>query len=256
MSDNAISLYQSSEITVFRPPEEVLAEAQRAAKALKDVVVQTKAAVKLGQSEHLKVEAWQTLGHFYGLTARVRETRFCDYGGVQGWEAVADLYCTKSGALVSTADAMCLNDEEKWSTRTKYEWQNGPNGRERVKVGDERVPMFQLRSMAQTRAISKVHSNVLKWVVVLAGYNPTPAEEMDDSTDDKPARPMPQRKAGISEAQWKRLFAIGCDAVGKDELVRWLTENGVDPDKKGADIGREKYDSLVAALEQTKGGTK
>src|SRR5262249_27437128 len=39
-------------------------------------------------------------------------------------------------------------------------------------------PLFQLRSMAQTRACAKAMRNVLAWVVVLAGYAPTPAEEM------------------------------------------------------------------------------
>lgn len=38
--------------------------------------------------------------------------------------------------------------------------------------------MFQLRSMAQTRACAKALRNVLAWVVMLAGYKTTPAEEM------------------------------------------------------------------------------
>jgi hypothetical protein len=69
---------------------------------------------------------------------------------------------------------MCLNDEERWSTRPKYEWQDG----KRIRMGEEIVPLFQLRSMAQTRACAKALRNVFAWVVVLAGYKPTPAEEM------------------------------------------------------------------------------
>jgi len=51
-----------------------------------------------------------------------------------------------------------------------------------VKVGDEVVPWFQLASMAQTRAGAKALRNRLAWVVVLAGYKPTPAEEMTEGT--------------------------------------------------------------------------
>lgn len=248
MGDGTVQLYDHGGVNLFRSPEEVLAEAQRAARALKDVVVQTKAAIKLGNSEHLKVEAWQTLGHFYGLTARVRETRYVEFGGVQGWEAIAELVST-DGRIVSSADAMCLNDEERWSTRAKYEYQNG----QKVKVGDERVPLFQLRSMAQTRAISKVHSNALKWVVVLAGYNPTPAEEVEDGvTEDKPKRSMPQKKTGgISEGHWKRLWAIASGRnMTPQEIADWLKENGHDAAQKGADIPLVKYEAIIKALEE------
>jgi hypothetical protein len=50
-----------------------------------------------------------------------------------------------------------MDDESKWSDK----------------------PLYQLRSMAQTRAQAKALRGVLAWVAVLAGYNPTPAEEMD-----------------------------------------------------------------------------
>ena len=37
---------------------------------------------------------------------------------------------------------------------------------------------FQIASMAQTRAVSKAFRLALSWVMTLAGYEPTPAEEM------------------------------------------------------------------------------
>jgi hypothetical protein len=112
--------------------------------------------------------------------------------------------------IVSRAEAMCLNDEPKWSARPKYEWhyvkksggtcaddpgrdeiiwekqagaaKSRPK-KERVLVGNEAVPLFQLRSMAQTRACAKAMRNALAWVVVLAGFKPTPAEELDSVID-------------------------------------------------------------------------
>src|SRR5262249_45371859 len=70
---------------------------------------------------------------------------------------------------------------------------------ERVQVGVVRVPLFQLASMSQTRASSKVLSMVLKFVPVLAGFKPVPAEEItgndgefthdnQQKTSDRPTR--------------------------------------------------------------------
>jgi len=48
-------------------------------------------------------------------------------------------------------------------------------------------PEFQLMSMAQTRAAGKVLRLLLGWIVTLAGYEPTPAEEMviEDPAPDR-----------------------------------------------------------------------
>jgi hypothetical protein len=66
------------------------------------------------------------------------------------------------------------------------------------------VPLYQLASMAQTRANAKVMRNVLSWVAVLAGYKPTPAEEMQDATtvDAEVVAPKREAKArGVSKAK-------------------------------------------------------
>ena len=183
-----IELYQGgNELSISRPPDVVLEEARRAAVALKGVIEKTNAVVVLGTSRHLKSEAWQTLGHFYGLAARTPDdkTRFVQYGDVRGFEATAELWNIAAQTMVSEATAMCLNDEEKWSKRTKYEWRGPKENRHRVAVGTEDVPLFQLRSMAQTRTVSRVHANALKWVVVLGGWSPTPAEEIEGQNDQE-----------------------------------------------------------------------
>jgi len=300
----ALELYEgnASALSMSRSPEIILDEAGKAAKALKDVVVKTKAAIMLGTSEHLKCEAWQTLGHFYGLTGRIKETRFVEFGGVVGFQAFAELVHVKTGAVVSTAESMCLNDEDKWSSRPKYQWvyvkrsggtstedpgkdeivwEDNPKQpgkkipkKQRVQLGDERVPLFQLMSMAQTRALSKVHSNALRWVVVLAGYNPTPAEEVDgqntidDSSDNgansQPPPPTPQRKSqsqangqsapsnpgpgAISEKQMSRLWAIGFDKkLSKEKIQEIIGAFGF---KHASEVTKAAYDRVVAAIEK------
>lgn len=148
-------------------PEEVLACAQRAAAALERVVAGKSRKVVLNGEQYLEFEDWQTVGRFYGVTAEVVWARFVQCGSAQGFEARAVVHALTSGEVLSAAEAVCLSDEPMWSPR----------------------PLYQLKSMAQTRACAKALRNVLAWVVVLAGYRPTPAEEMSDGAQLAAAQP-------------------------------------------------------------------
>jgi hypothetical protein len=201
--DAQIVRYQPAEsLAVVREPEQVLADAQKAAAALMKVVNSKKKQIAFNGETYLESGDWQTVAKFYGVTAKIESTKYVTYGEASGFEAAAvALDC--NGRAVSRGEAMCLNDEENWGMRPRYEWQdvldangnkiwepnpnklgkNRPKSR-RVKIGEEPTPLFQLRSMAQTRACGKALSNLFKWVVVLAGYKPTPAEEMIGKTDE------------------------------------------------------------------------
>jgi hypothetical protein len=176
---------QVTELAVRREPVQVLAEAHKAALALKDVIERKPKKVMFNGEQYLEFEDWQTIGRFYGITAKPTQTHYVEYGGVHGFTAHA-VAIRADGFELSAAEADCLNDEEKWRSRTRYEWRDGAHGREKVKVGEEPVPLFQLKSMAQTRACSKALRNVLAWVVVLAGYRPTPAEELEAEASPEP----------------------------------------------------------------------
>lgn len=149
---------------VVREPAKILKEAIRAAEALKKVIDAKPHKVILNGDVYLENEDWLTVARFYGVTSRIRSTKYIEYGDpethlIRGFEATAEAYLVERDAVISAAESMCLSDEPNWS----------------------RKPLFQLRSMAQTRASSRVLRQVLGWVVVLAGYKPTPAEEMQDS---------------------------------------------------------------------------
>ena len=235
-------------LAVARDPNAVLAEAHRAAKALKDVVANKEKPVMMNGEQYLEFEDWQTVGKFYNVTAKVVDTKYVEIGGARGYEARAVAFHGPTGLDVSAAEAMCLNDEDKWSTRSKYEYQDG----KRVKVGDVAVPLFQLRSMAQTRACAKALRNCLAWVVVLAGYRPNVAEEMVDGDPESPqvsepkAKPAEAAPAGdvISVPQAKRLYAIWKSGGNKDDepLKAYLENNyGVSSSK---DIKRSDYEAI------------
>lgn len=209
--------------TMDTAPAAVLAEAQKAARALQDVISRKPNPVLMNGQQYLEFEDWQTLGRFYGITAREDgDPELVSLGGVEGFKASA-VAVDRNGRELSRATAYCLNDEEKWSTRTKYAWayvkrsgghsveDPGPDElvwvpnpdkpgknrplKERVEVGEEKVPLFQLASMAQTRAAAKALRNVLSWVAVLAGYKPTPAEEIEELAARQATARQPERPA-------------------------------------------------------------
>lgn len=178
------------DLQVARAPEIVLDEARKAAKALQDVIESKAKKVVLNGKTYLTYEDWQTVGRFYGISAGVESTKYIEYGDVKGFESRAFAVVTSTGVHISAAEAMCLNDEANWGMRAKYDWVNG----KRVKAGEEPTPLFQLRSMAQTRACAKALRNVLAFVPVLAGYEPTPAEEMVERGSAEAAQAVAVRK--------------------------------------------------------------
>lgn len=230
-NETAIQQYDEaafSSLSQWRPPAQILTEARAAASALVEVIKLKKNPVMFNKEQYLEFEDWQTCARFYGCTVKVEETRFVEFSGVQGFEATA-VVLDRQQNEISRAESMCLNDEENWGMRTKYEWRdvldgNGnkiwedykkkdgsagkrPKG-ERVEAGSTPTPLFQLRSMAQTRACAKALRQVFAWVVVLAGYKPTVAEEMDgepregqgEQGDEKP-KPQTQRKSQKQETK-------------------------------------------------------
>ncbi len=145
-------------------PVEIIQSAVRVADALKAVIVSKKLITVIQGKDYPQVEAWLTLAAMLRLTTVCEWSRPVD----GGWEArvfVRDA----SGATVGAAEAQCLVSE-----KSKRAWEG-----------------YAIRSMAQTRATSKALRSVLGFIMTLAGYQPTPAEEMPNDAPaktDKPAK--------------------------------------------------------------------
>lgn len=136
-------------------PLKVLEFAHKAAKALKDVIDAKSKKVIIGGEVYLTFEDWQTIARFYNITVGTESTKpTMKNDQIFGYESKAVAY--REGVVISSAEASTSRDELNWKDK----------------------PSFQLKSMAQTRAAAKCLRNVLAWVVILAGYKPTPAEEM------------------------------------------------------------------------------
>jgi hypothetical protein len=161
IAEDALVVAPPPQLALQRAPEVILQEAAKAAQALKDVIERKPNKVVINGKTFLTFEDWQTLGRFYGVTVAARVTNYLEQGRARGYECHAEAI-RADGQVIGAAQAMCMDDESKWSDK----------------------PLYQLRSMAQTRAQAKALRGVLAWVAVLAGYNPTPAEEMDGVKSD------------------------------------------------------------------------
>lgn len=151
-----ITKTEPQKLELSNPSQEIKA-GTKAATALMQVVDQNKWAVNIQGKKYLVFEAWQTLGRFYGLTVKTGKSKFVEYGTSKGFEAEAEIL-NKAGDVVGGAEAVCLDDEPNWKGK----------------------PLYSLKSMAQTRAGAKALRQVLSWVAVLAGFQPTPKEEVPD----------------------------------------------------------------------------
>lgn len=252
----------SNGLAVQRAPETVLNEAMMAAKALTDVLEKKKKKVVLNGEQYLEFEDWQTLGRFYGVTAKVTDTHYVEYGDIKGFSARA--VAIANGMEISAAEADCLTDEEHWRARPKYKtvyvlkdgtetddenppknllvWEQTAGGKsypkkKRIHIGDDPVPMFQLKSMAQTRACAKALRNVLAWVVVLAGYKATPAEELDGIAEViETTNEIKKLEPSDSKFKYPELEILEKDMLkimSPDELKEWVKANTAFKDFKG-----------------------
>jgi hypothetical protein len=155
-------------------PAEVIARAAQAAKALKGIVDNKAKKVIINGLQYLEFQDWQTVARFYQCTVATGEPELVEFRFSDPNEDIVGFKATgkvldKNGEIISTATAFCMRDEPNWEDK----------------------PAFQLASMAQTRAGAKACRNSFGWVVVLAGYEATPAEEMDTiAKRNAPAQPQ------------------------------------------------------------------
>lgn len=202
--------YQAqSPVSLFgtNDPAEVVEAAKRAATPLVDVIRSQKLAVKIGPSEHVRVEGWTLLGSMLGVFPVCTWTRqIVGADQSEGWEARVEAR-TRNGEIVGAAEAECLRSEKTWANRDDY----------------------ALRSMAQTRATSKALRQPLGFVMQLAGFNPTPAEEMP-APERKRSQPKDKKNAMrrrilelAGQADEKRGDAKTLDEIEKAFSKEWQT---------------------------------
>ena len=185
-------------------PGGVVERATETANALKDVIQQKKLFKRIGDKDHVLVEGWTLLGTMLGVFPVTVWSRQVE----GGWEARAEAR-TMNGAVVGAAEAQCTRSESKWKNRDEY----------------------AIRSMAQTRATSKALRQPLGFVMTLAGYDATPADEMADTTQHHAAPPA-ATEAWASEGDMR---AIGLTA----ELLQNAYPDAAGPGKTWREVAHQ-----------------
>ena len=135
--------------------EEFVARAGAIASALSRVIDGKGLYTDIRGKKHVWVEGWTTLAAMLGFTpVELSNDRQPDGSYV----AKVALVKTSTGQEVAVASAECGSEKDgPWPDRA----------------------MYAKRSMAATRATSKACRLAFSWVMVLSGYAPTPAEEME-----------------------------------------------------------------------------
>lgn len=150
---------------------------------------------------HVNVEGWQTLATLLGLavvpqqptpvldpiTNRPEKVSFevhertyhskAQGGGLKAerrytvegysWRCRCEVF--KDGVLIGAGESVCSRTEQRWKEADDY----------------------AVMGMAQTRATSRAIAAAARWIVTLAGYSATPAEEIPHGEKPQDAPPAP-----------------------------------------------------------------
>lgn len=164
--------------------------------------------------EYVNVEGWQYAGSRLGIVPIVEQVIDMSHDAEIKYTARVSLFDLRSQQTVGAGFAVCSNKEN----------------------GKKFYAEYAIASMAQTRAIGKAYRNILAWIIRAAGYEPTPAEEMDYQTipapaaqpvaaaDARPAQPMMQvtSTAPVAAAADDATDVRYATAKQKEEIIRLL----------------------------------
>ena len=212
---------------------------------VKDIVTKGHLTSTISGREFVNVEGWEAAGVGIGLAAHIVSCvptgPLDEEFNSPGFVAVAELR-NRDGQVISRAESSCERDESAWRNRNNY----------------------ALRSMAQTRATGKVFRQVLGFVMTVAGYAGTPADEVP--TDDASGAPRsgerrqsarsgpPADGAPARQAQAAR--SATQQPVTQPAPTQQASEASVAPAERGGTIDPTSIrtvNGLVRAVEATYG---
>lgn len=212
--ETTVATIPQSPVGLFRTaePTEIIERATGMATALKEVVAKQGLLSNIKGKEYPRCEAWTLLGSMLGVFPVLVWSRPVEHG----WEARVEAR-TISGAIIGAAEAQCLRTESAWAKRDDY----------------------ALRSMAQTRATAKCLRMPLGFIMSLAGYEATPAEEMPHDLPErpleKPVAPVEKPVAPVEKptataaSRVKMIDALqaGVGGANRDTVTAYFRVNGM-----------------------------
>lgn len=164
-------------------------QAIEVATLLQTFVKEKKLTATIQGKQYPLVEAWQFAGSQLGLYPICTEIVNQSTEGELKYYAKVEVRRFADDKLVSNGFAICSNRE----------------------FSKKRFDEYAIASMAQTRATGKAFRNLLAWLMKAAGFEATPAEEMEFNKQEN----------DLAIQQWLDKIN-GCGSV--DELLKVFTE--------------------------------
>ena len=165
-------------------PLALIRQATDVATELAKIIQSRKLFTSIGGKRFVNVEGWTTLGAMLGILPREDSVTRLEDGS---YEAAVSLIRVSDGAVIGHGSALCGMDEKTWASR----------------------PNYARRSMAITRATGKAFRLGFSWIMTLAGYEPTPAEEMEGVSEQqreaKAANGAQPERGPVSAELWDGL---------------------------------------------------
>lgn len=161
-------------LAIAPTPGELVKLATSMADALYDIVERKKLYTTISGKKYPDVEAWLTIARMDNVVAREHGLPVRREDG--SYEAIVDLIRLSDGMVVGQGSAICgTKDDPPWNSR-----------------GEQAK-----RGMAVTRATSRACRQHYAWIMAIAGYQPTPAEDMPRD-DPQPGNPAPPARSAPS----------------------------------------------------------
>ena len=187
-------------------PEDIVNRASSVATVLAKVINEKKLYAVINKKKYVQVDGWATLGAMLGVLPRETKSEKLD----NGYLAFVELVRTTDGMIIGGASAICTEEERNWSGRDEY----------------------AIKSMATTRATGKAYRLAFSWIMNLAGYESTPAEEMIEAEFTE-KKSLPTKE----EVKPKRPYSAEAVRTGVQERAHGKYKNTSISEKRKEKVG-------------------
>jgi len=163
MANKSVSIVDKSAVVNINSPRALKSFSVE----LKAFIVENNLYTTISNKNYVHVEGWQFAGASMGIFPMVEkvERLISEDGSEIKYRAEVKLVRLSDGSTIGYGMALCSNKETKKKSFDEY----------------------AIMSMAQTRAVGKAFRLTIGWIMKLAGYEGTPAEEITgvEATDEE-----------------------------------------------------------------------
>lgn len=225
---------ETQQINIFgtAKPKEIIIMAKELATAVASIINDLKLFTVIKNKKYVQCEGWTTMGAMLGIFPQITEVIKNNDNNYIEYVAKCEVR-TLDGRLLSKAEASCSNRE----------------------ISKQTFEDYALRSMAETRAVSKTFRICLSWIIVLRGYEPIGSEEMEIkhttiNNDEIEEKENDNHKALWELARQKKIIKENFEFIVRDTVGKYHLAISVDEFLKIEPIIRNyKTQNLKTELE-------